>query len=68
VEGESVPIGEDGEEIGAFCDVEKVKKAYKLDGVGGGGKKEAVNGTSGAIGDRKELEGVILGMMTIKGS
>lgn len=68
VKGESIEIGEEGEELGRFADVEKIRGVYKLGDVGKGkGKKGVVNG--GVVRDeRKELEGVILGMMTIKGS
>jgi EKC/KEOPS complex subunit CGI121/TPRKB len=62
VQGTSVPIGELGEELGSFCEVEKVRKVYKLS-AGGKGKK------SGDIGgERKEMESVILGTMALKGS
>jgi EKC/KEOPS complex subunit CGI121/TPRKB len=77
VKGESVLIGEDGVEVGGYCDLGMVRKVYKLDGGGGGGsagkgKKGVVNGgTNGevnAMDERKEVEAVVLGMMTIKGS
>jgi EKC/KEOPS complex subunit CGI121/TPRKB len=58
VEGESVEIGEGGEELGEFCDVERVRKVYKLGGVG----------KRGGVDEKKELESVVLGIMTIKGS
>jgi EKC/KEOPS complex subunit CGI121/TPRKB len=71
VEGTSVPVGEEGEELGSFCEVDKVRKVYKL---GGGdqaqkGKKGggAVNWDAGET-DRKEMESVILGIMALKGS
>lgn len=68
VEGRSVEIGEKGEELGEGCDVEKVKKIYKL---GGGnaqkGKKGAVvNGD--AAEERRAMESVIAGTMAMKGS
>jgi EKC/KEOPS complex subunit CGI121/TPRKB len=58
VEGEGVQIGEGGEELGEFCDVERVRKVYKLAGVG----------KRGGVDEKKELESVVLGIMTIKGS
>jgi EKC/KEOPS complex subunit CGI121/TPRKB len=58
VEGESVEIGEGGEELGEFCDVERVRKVYKLGGVG----------KRGGVDEKNELESVVLGIMTIKGS
>jgi EKC/KEOPS complex subunit CGI121/TPRKB len=72
VQGESIDIGERGEEIGAYADLQKLDATYKLGPVGGakpgGGKKGAVNGTAPEDDKRKEMEAVILGMMTIKGS
>jgi EKC/KEOPS complex subunit CGI121/TPRKB len=67
VKGTSVKIGERGEELGECCDEEKVKKVYKLGGGGIKGKKGAMNGDAG-IDQRKDLESVILGTMTLKGS
>tara|TARA_R110002003_G_scaffold140_24_gene12905 strand:+ start:2684 stop:3229 length:546 start_codon:yes stop_codon:yes gene_type:complete len=67
VEGTSVGIGERGEELGAWCDVEKVRKVYKLSDGGKKGKKGAVNGDAGRD-EKKEMESVILGIMTLKGS
>jgi EKC/KEOPS complex subunit CGI121/TPRKB len=71
VQGESVEIGEDGEELGMFTDLDMVSKVYKLDGLGsaGAGAKEgAVNSASKQVDKRREMEGVVLGIMTIKGS
>ncbi|KAH7406452.1 kinase binding protein CGI-121-domain-containing protein [Phaeosphaeria sp. MPI-PUGE-AT-0046c] len=72
VEGTSVEIGEDGEELGMACDVDKVRKMYKLsaDGAAKKGKKGAlVNGHGGEKKDaRKEMESVILGTIALKGS
>jgi EKC/KEOPS complex subunit CGI121/TPRKB len=77
VEGTSVPIGELGEELGSFCEVDKVRKVYKL-GAGDAQKKgkkgavvngDAVREKDGRIVDeRKEMESVILGIMALKGS
>lgn len=72
VEGTSVEIGQDGEELGSACDVHKVRKLYKLgaDGAAKKGKKGAVlNGDGGEKKEiRKEMESVILGTIALKGS
>jgi EKC/KEOPS complex subunit CGI121/TPRKB len=72
VEGTSVQVGEDGEELGLACDIDKVRKLYKLgaDGAAKKGKKGAVvNGNGGEKqGARKEMESVILGTIALKGS
>ncbi|PSN65100.1 CGI-121-domain-containing protein [Corynespora cassiicola Philippines] len=76
VRGQSVPLEDDGAEVlGSWCDVAKVRKIYKLNDMGaakGGAKakgKAAVNGLQGGIDDeKKQLESVILGMITLKGS
>ena len=39
VQGTRVELGEQGDELGMWCDVEKVKKAYKLGNDGSGTKK-----------------------------
>ncbi|KAH7092489.1 kinase binding protein CGI-121-domain-containing protein [Paraphoma chrysanthemicola] len=67
VKGTSVKIGERGEELGECCDEDKVRKVYKLVSGGVKGKKGAVNGDAG-MNQRKDLESVILGTMTLKGS
>lgn len=72
VEGTAVEIGQDGEELGMACDVDKVRKLYKL-GADGGAKKgkkgTVVNGDGGEKKDtRKEMESVILGTIALKGS
>jgi EKC/KEOPS complex subunit CGI121/TPRKB len=71
VEGQSVRIGEEGEELGTWCDVEKVRKAYKYAGDKGAkksAKKGAVVNGNGGGDDRKEMESVLLGIMALKGS
>jgi EKC/KEOPS complex subunit CGI121/TPRKB len=65
VQGQSVDIGEKGQMLGRWADLERVRKVYKLDGRG---KKRDVNGAASQDDERKELEGVILGIMTVKGS
>ncbi|KAF2124353.1 CGI-121-domain-containing protein [Dothidotthia symphoricarpi CBS 119687] len=58
VEGESVAVGEEGRELGEGCDLGRVGKVYKL-GMGKG------------VGDgerRREMEGVVLGMIALKGT
>ncbi|KAF2002169.1 hypothetical protein P154DRAFT_618900 [Amniculicola lignicola CBS 123094] len=75
VQGTSVEISADGGNLGRWCDVGKVRKVYKLgDGKAGKGKGKRggdVGGMDGVDGDgdeRKEMESVIMGIMTIKGS
>jgi EKC/KEOPS complex subunit CGI121/TPRKB len=71
VEGTSVQISEKGEELGEGCDIEKVRKVYKIaDGGAKKGKKgAAVNGNGGEKEDeRKQMEVVILGTIALKGS
>ena len=69
VEGTAVEIGEDGAELGEYGDITKIRKVYKLnDAVKGkkGGKGDVNGGVE--IDERKEMEGVILGIMSVKGT
>lgn len=70
VKGTSVRVGEEGAELGMWGDEERVRKVYKI-GLGGGkgkkGRKE-VEGEKSETERRKEMESVILGIMTLKGS
>ena len=73
VKGTSVEIGAGGEELGMSCDLEKIRKTYKLGGDRSGrsnkGKKgELANGDGADKEERKEMEGVILGIMALKGA
>ncbi len=72
VQGTSVEIGAEGDELGMWCDLEKVSKLYKLgnDGSGGakGRKPQLANGDAAGHDRRKEMESVILGIMALKGS
>jgi EKC/KEOPS complex subunit CGI121/TPRKB len=75
VEGTSVALGETGEELGMWCDVEKVRKMYKLGGGNAGkkgGKGGVVNGESDVerrkAEEKKEIESVVLGVIALKGS
>ncbi|KAF2644416.1 CGI-121-domain-containing protein [Massarina eburnea CBS 473.64] len=72
VEGESVPIGDEGEELGLWADVAKIRKIYKLNDGGKGrakGKREvAVNGGARVRDEKKEMESVIMGIMVLKGT
>ncbi|RII16481.1 hypothetical protein CUC08_Gglean002919 [Alternaria sp. MG1] len=74
VEGTSVELGETGEELGMWCDVDKVRKVYKLGGDGGKkDKKGAVNGDGGDVErrkaeEKKDIESVVLGIIALKGS
>lgn len=66
VEGESVPIGDEGEGLGALCEVHRVKKVYKIGcAKGKGGRKEG--GQEKAKEDRRDVEAVVLGCMALKG-
>ncbi|KAF2748487.1 CGI-121-domain-containing protein [Sporormia fimetaria CBS 119925] len=62
VQGDSVPIGDDAAELAMHTDLKKVKTVYKLNE-----KKTSANPTTDES-ERKELEAVILGIMTVKGS
>jgi len=57
--------------LGAQCDLDKVRKVYKL-GAGDAGKKgkkgSAVNGRIGLFNEIRDIESVILGTMALKGS
>ncbi|KAF2737708.1 CGI-121-domain-containing protein [Polyplosphaeria fusca] len=71
VKGESADPGEALEHVGMWCDVGKVRKMYKLEGVGEPkkGKRGAiVNGNASDMDERKEMESVITGIITLKGS
>jgi EKC/KEOPS complex subunit CGI121/TPRKB len=71
VKGTSVELGEGGEELGEACEVDQVRKVYKLSdgGKSGKGKKGAVvNGDVGVKDERKEMESVVLGIIALKGS
>ncbi|KAJ4299763.1 hypothetical protein N0V90_005009 [Kalmusia sp. IMI 367209] len=66
VKGDSVELSENGEELGVFADVGKIRKIYKLNDGPKGKKGPAVNGE--ARDESKQLESVILGTMALKGS
>ncbi|KAH9862751.1 hypothetical protein J1614_010844 [Plenodomus biglobosus] len=82
VQGRSVVISEQGVELGQYADVDRICKVYKIGGVGGGGggggggMSKGGKGVNGSVVDveekekerRKELESVILGIMSLKGS
>lgn len=70
VQGTSVELGEEGLELGASCDVELIRKMYKLGGDAGkkGKKGSVVNGTGGEQDKIKDMESVILGIIALKGS
>lgn len=68
VEGQSVPIGEEGAELGQSCEVHRVKKVYKIACAKGGKKTKGVNGDQEKKDDRSDLESVILGTIALKGS
>ncbi|KAM0171694.1 hypothetical protein ACHAPF_007941 [Botrytis cinerea] len=70
VEGEPVPF--DDESLASMVDIARVKKLYKLNALGGGGKKSGANGVSGKaenkLDERKELEIMVLGAMALRGA
>ena len=71
VKGDSMDPGEALEHVGQWCDVAKIRKIYKLAGIAeakSGKKGVILNGTAPIIDERKELESVITGIMTLKGS
>ncbi|KAF1955124.1 CGI-121-domain-containing protein [Byssothecium circinans] len=68
VEGEAVEIGEESGELDMWADLGKIKKIYKLSD-GGKGKKGAKGVVNGEGKDeRREMESVIMGIMTLKGT
>lgn len=60
------------ETLSGMTDLGMVRKVYKLNGVGagsaGGGKKGTVNGVGKEVGERKELEILVLGAMALRGA
>ncbi|KAF7911433.1 uncharacterized protein EAF01_002940 [Botrytis porri] len=70
IEGEPVPF--DDESLASMVDSSRVKKLYKLNAIGGGGKKVGTNGVSGKgeskVDERKELEIMVLGAMALRGA
>ncbi|KAG9194267.1 hypothetical protein G6011_04302 [Alternaria panax] len=76
IEGTSVELGEAGDELGMWSDVDKVRKVYKLGGGDGGNKGKKGGVVNGHVGDvesrkaeeKKEIESVVLGIIALKGS
>ncbi|KAF2186761.1 CGI-121-domain-containing protein [Zopfia rhizophila CBS 207.26] len=71
VKGEAVLIGGGGLEIGMWANEAKVRKVYKLENKDAAKKEKngAVNGVDRAeANQRQEVESVILGMVSLKGS
>ena len=74
VQGTSVEIGEDGQELGMSCQLDKVRKVYKLGSADGGARP--TNGNNGVGGnhqnnitdEKKHIESLVLGIMALKGS
>ncbi|TGO24741.1 hypothetical protein BPAE_0096g00470 [Botrytis paeoniae] len=70
IEGEPVPF--DDESLASMVDIARVKKLYKLNAIGGGGKKGGANGMNGKVenqvDERKELEIMVLGAMALRGA
>jgi EKC/KEOPS complex subunit CGI121/TPRKB len=67
VEGIQVPFADDG--LQDMTDLARVRKIYKLNTTNGGGKK-TVNGINGTneVGERKEVEILVLGSMALRGA
>lgn len=72
IEGEQVPF--EDSVLQEMTDIARVKKIYKLNSSGGGGKKNGqVNGVEGLSingvkeDERKELEVLVLGVMALRG-
>jgi EKC/KEOPS complex subunit CGI121/TPRKB len=66
-EGTMVPF--EDERLSGMTDLGKVRKVYKLNGVGGGGgKKGATNGVGREGEERRELEVLVLGAMALRGA
>lgn len=63
-EGDQIPFTD--ENLSLMTDTARVKKIYKLNSVGGGGK--AVGGKEIGDAERKELEILILGSMALRGA
>lgn len=61
-------IDGEGEVLGEWCDVERVRKAYKLGAGDAGRKGSIINGDKGEKDERRVVESVILGTMALKGS
>ncbi|TGO46214.1 hypothetical protein BCON_0337g00030 [Botryotinia convoluta] len=70
IEGEPVPF--DDESLASMVDIARVKKLYKLNALGGGGKKGGTNGVSekaeNKVDEGKELEIMVLGAMALRGA
>ncbi|TVY85662.1 EKC/KEOPS complex subunit, partial [Lachnellula willkommii] len=66
VEGEGVGFEE--EVLAGIVDVGRVRKIYKLNGGGSGGKKSVVNGVANEGEERRELEVSVLGAMALRGA
>ena len=69
VEGKSVQIGQDGDGLGKYADVHRVKKVYKIGcAKGKGGKGKGQKQGEGEVKDgREEMESVVVGCMALKG-
>jgi EKC/KEOPS complex subunit CGI121/TPRKB len=65
IEGKQVPFEDDV--ISKLTDLARIKKIYKLNAAGRGGKKETAGGVTETE-ERKELEIFVLGSMALRGS
>ena len=70
MQGTAVDISEDGQTLGEWCDVSKVRKVYKLGDDGSGSKQKGKSEVNGhvEVDEKKEMESVILGIMSVKGT
>ncbi|KAF3050565.1 hypothetical protein E8E11_005127 [Didymella keratinophila] len=69
VEGTSVDLSEDGNELCEAAEVHRIKKTYKITCAKGGKKgAKGINGDAGKKDDRSDIEAVILGTIALKGS
>ena len=67
VDGELVEFEDDV--IWEMTDLARVRKIYKLNSLGGSGKKGAmVNGVGNEREERKEMEILVLGSMALRGA
>jgi EKC/KEOPS complex subunit CGI121/TPRKB len=64
VEGTSQSISERGDELGSACDLDKLRKIYKITPNVKGKKGVAVDASN----NTSELESIVLGVIALKGS
>lgn len=67
VEGESVEVDGDAEQLGMFAEVHRIKKVYKIACAKGKGKGKGVTQNGEKKDDKKDIQSVVLGTMALKG-